>query len=141
MSPEAPFSATHEPTHPMPDIDVQAACVAACVRAATVCSVSADAYLDDPAVADLRAGIRLTLDCVDVLNATATVLSRHFGRMPASVAQLVTASVDAVAACADELELGGHSEHQRRCIDECRRCERACRALLDATRHDGRVRV
>jgi hypothetical protein len=142
MSPDAPFSATHESTHPSPDIDVQAACVAACVRAATVCSVSADAYLDDPDVADLRRGIRLALDAVDVLGATATVLSRHFGALPASVGQLVSASIDAVAACADELELAGPVEHRRRCVDECRRCAHACRALLDAARgHDGHVRV
>jgi hypothetical protein len=38
-----------------PDIDMQAACVAACVRASTVCSVTADACLDEDGVADLRA--------------------------------------------------------------------------------------
>jgi hypothetical protein len=140
MSPDAPSRTTPEPTPLIPDIDAQAACVAACVRTATVCSVSADAYLDDTGVADLRAGIRLTQDCVDVLTATATVLSRHFGTMPAPVRQLVCASIDTVAACADELERGGPAEHRRRCVDECRRCARACRALLDAA-HRGSADV
>lgn len=116
-----------------PDIDIQAACVAACARASTVCAVSANAYLEQEDVADLRACIRLTLDCVDVLGATSTVLSRHFGSTPASVGQLLAACIEAAEACADEVERSAPQLHRQRCVDECRRCARACRVLLQAT--------
>jgi hypothetical protein len=116
-----------------PDIDVQAACVAACVRASTVCSVTADACLDEDGVADLRVGIRLLLDCVDVLTATATVLSRHFGALPVPVGTLLSACADLSATCADEIERSVPIEHGQRCMDECRRAADACDALLEAT--------
>jgi hypothetical protein len=116
-----------------PDIDVQAACVAACVRASTVCSVTADACLDEDGVADLRVGIRLLLDCVDVLTATATVLSRHFGALPAPVGALLSACADLSGTCADEVERSVPIEHGQRCVDECRRAADACDALLEAT--------
>jgi hypothetical protein len=116
-----------------PDIDMQAACVAACVRASTVCSVTADACLDEDGVADLRAAIRLLLDCVDVLTATATVLSRHFGALPVPVGTLLSACADLSATCADEIERSVPIEHGQRCMDECRRAADACDALLEAT--------
>lgn len=115
-----------------PDIDVQAACVAACVRASTVCSVTADACLDDDEVADLRIGIRLLLDCVDVLTATSAVLSRHFGAVPAPVGSLLAACADLSGTCADEIERAAPAEHGQRCVDECRRAADACDALLEA---------
>lgn len=114
-----------------PDIDAQAACVAACVRASTVCSVTADACLDDDAVAELRSGIRLLMDCADVLTATATVLSRHFGTVPSSVGTLLSACVDLTEACADDMEQSGPQEHRQRSVDECRRAASSCRRVLD----------
>jgi hypothetical protein len=117
----------------VPDIDLQAACVAACVRASTVCSVTADACLDDDGVAELRSAIRLLLDCVDVLTATATVLSRHFATMPGSVGTLLSACVDLAEACADEVGRYAPVEHRQRCVDECRRAAYACQSLLDST--------
>ena len=116
-----------------PDIDVQAACVAACVRASTVCSVTADACLDEDGVADLRVGIRLLLDCVDVLTATSTVLSRHFGAIPAPVGTLLSACADLSGMCADEIERSAPIEHGQRCVDECRRAADACDALVVAS--------
>lgn len=116
-----------------PDIDVQAACVAACVRASTVCSVTADACLDEDDVSELRGSIRLLSDCVDVMTATATVLSRHFGALPAPIGTLLTACADLAEACADEVERSAPLEHGQRCMDECRRAADACLALLEAT--------
>lgn len=116
-----------------PDIDTQAACVAACVRASTVCSVTADACLDEDSVAELRVAIRLLLDCVDVMTATATVLSRHFGTMPAPAGTLLSACMSLSDACADEIERSGPLDHRQRCADECRRAAIACRSLLDTT--------
>lgn len=112
------------------DVDAQAACVATCVRAATVCTVCVDDCLDEPD-GGLRTAIRLALDCVDVLTATATVLSRHFDSAPSTARHLLAACIDATKACADELERGDPPQHRRRCAEECRRCARACRALLD----------
>jgi hypothetical protein len=116
-----------------PDIDVQAACVAACVRASTVCSVTADACLDEDGVAELRASIRLLLDCVDVLTTTARVLARHFGALPAAVGALLSACADLSLTCADEIERSAVLETGQRCVGECRRAADACEALLEAT--------
>lgn len=116
------------------DVDAQAACVAALVRASTVCTVCVDGCLDEPAAGRLRTAIRLTLDCVDVLTATAAVLSRHFDSAPTTTRSLLTACISATAACADELEQGEPPEHRRRGAQECRRSEQACRELLDSTR-------
>ena len=116
-----------------PDIDVQAACVAACVRASTVCAVTADACLDEDGVAQLRGCIRLLLDCVDVLTTTAAVLSRHFGTLPSPAETLLSACADLSEACADEIERSGPPEHAERCVNECRRAADACQALLEVT--------
>jgi hypothetical protein len=129
MTPDAPRSrpADH-PAAPM-DVDAQAACVAACVRAATVCTVCVDGCLDEP-VAGVRGAVRLALDCADVLTATASVLSRHFDSATSAARHLVAACITATSACADELEQGDPPEHRRRCAEECRRSEQACRALF-----------
>lgn len=123
MSPSSPGLLT-------PAIDTQAACVAACVRASTVCSVTADACLDEDGVAEFRGSIRLLLDCVDVLTATATVLSRHFGALPTPVGTLLSACADLSTSCAEDLTHAAPVDHGRRCAAECRRAADACEALL-----------
>lgn len=133
MTPNAPPYGTDDPPLVPLDVDAQAACVAACVRAATVCTVCVDGCLDEPG-AGLRTSIRLALDCVDVLTATAAVLSRHFDSAPLSTRHLLAACITATAACADELEQGDPPEHRRRCAAECRRTEQACRTLLASGR-------
>lgn len=122
-----------------PDVDAQAACVAACVRASTVCSVTADACLGEEGVARLRACIRLLLDCVDVLTTTATVLSRHFGTLPAPVETLLSACAELSEACADEVERSAPPEHAERCVNECRRAADTCQALLEVTASSSRT--
>ena len=133
MTPDAPPLPADDLTLVPLDVDAQAACVAALVRAATVCTVCVDGCLDEPATG-LRTAIRLTLDCVDVLTATAAVLSRHFDSAPTTTRDLLGACITATAACADELEHGDPPEHRRRCAQECRRSEQACRELLDSAR-------
>lgn len=135
MTREAPLYRTgdDDATLVAMDVDAQAACVAACVRAATVCTVCVDGCLDEP-VAGLRPAIRLTLDCVDVLTATAAVLSRHFDAAPSGSRHLLAACITATAECAETLEQGDPPEHRRRAAAECRRTAQACRELLGSAR-------
>lgn len=133
MSPHAPTYRTDAPLLVPLDVDAQAACVAALVRAATVCTVCVDGCLDEHGP-DLGRAIRLTLDCVDVLSATAAVLSRHFDAAPTNTRHLLDACIAATSACADVLEQGDPPEHRRRCATECRRTGQACRRLLESSR-------
>jgi hypothetical protein len=60
------------------------------------------------------------------------VLSRHTGYDVRITRAVLEACVTVCRACAQEC--GGHAEmheHCRICAEECRRCERACRDLLD----------
>lgn len=115
------------------DPGLHAACLAACVRAATVCNVTADGLLDAPTVADLREAIRSCLDSASVCSATAAVLSRHAGEVSQTTRWLLETCLEACAASARQCELRATSlEHCRMCAAECRRCEAACQALLAA---------
>lgn len=99
-----------------------------CSRACTAC---ADACLSEEEVADLRRCIRTNLDCGDVCDATARVLSRHT-RYDANVSRtLLEACIVACTACGDECARhASMNEDCRVCAEACRACETACRVLL-----------
>ena len=123
-------------THPWEgnvDRDALATCIEACSGCADSCTSCADACLSEDQVAELRKCIRLNLDCADVCDATARLLTRQTEYdAPVSKAQL-EACRQACATCAEECERHAeHHEHCRLCAEACRSCEQACERLLDA---------
>lgn len=108
-----------------------AATVGALIDCAQTCTACADACLSEGDVDDLRKCIRTNLDCADICDTTARVLSRHTGYDANISRAQLQACVQACASCAEEC--GRHArmhEHCRVCADQCRACEQACRDLL-----------
>lgn len=127
------------PEHPAgtraPALQAVADAVAAAAECAQACTGCADACLADPAVADLRAVIRLTQDCADICTATGRVLTR----MAAGVGDHADAQLDACAracaACAEACERHADRSPQcAACAEACRRCAQAC-LVVTAARH------
>lgn len=113
-----------------------AECIRACVACEQACVACADACLSEEMVGQLRACIRLNLDCADVCASTGRVLSRQTSPDP----ELVRAQVELLALacrkCGDEC--GRHApkhEHCRLCEEACRSCEKACRQFLGSLAH------
>ncbi|WP_433319883.1 four-helix bundle copper-binding protein [Micromonospora chersina] len=99
-----------------------------CAQACTAC---ADACLSEDMVAELTKCIRTNLDCADVCDTTARVLSRHTGYDANVSRSLLEACATACKSCGDECAAhAGMHEHCRVCADSCRACEKACRDLL-----------
>ena len=115
------------------DREQLASCIEACFACAAICTSCADACLSEDMVADLRKCIRLDLDCADICDATARVLTRQTEYdAPMSKRQLDSCR-QACATCAEECEQHAEMhEHCRICAEACRRCEQACQQLLDA---------
>jgi hypothetical protein len=103
------------------------------VSCAQACTACADACLGEEMVADLTTCIRGDLDCADVCDTTARVLSRQTGSDANVNRTLLTACIAACVACGDECERhAGMHEHCRICAEACRACEAACGELLAA---------
>jgi len=101
-----------------------------CAQACTAC---ADACLRESDVEDLRACIRLNLDCADICETTARVLSRHTGFDANLARATLEACAQACRSCGDECARhAAMHEHCRVCADACRRCEKACHELIAA---------
>lgn len=95
------------------------------------CTACADACLSEQNVADLAKCIRTDLDCADICDVTARVLSRHTGYDANITRAQLQSCAQACSACAAECERhADHHEHCRVCAETCRRCAEACRALL-----------
>jgi hypothetical protein len=108
-----------------------AATVGALIDCAQACTACADACLSEADVENLRKCIRTNLDCADICDTTARVLSRHTGYDANISRAQLQACVQACVSCAEEC--GRHAsmhEHCRVCADQCRACEQACRDLL-----------
>ncbi len=115
------------------DRELLATCIAACIECAQACTACADACLSEDMVADLRKCIRTDLDCADLCETTARVLSRHTGYDATITRAVLTACMTACRSCADECEAhASMHEHCRLCAEACRACEQACQALLAA---------
>lgn len=113
------------------DRDALARCISECERCAQACTACADACLSEQAVEALTLCVRLNLDCADVCDATARLLSRHTGHQTAIARAQLQACAVACAACAEECERHAEAhEHCRICAEACRGCESACRDLL-----------
>ncbi|WP_219509023.1 four-helix bundle copper-binding protein [Nonomuraea ceibae] len=107
--------------------------VLALIDCAQACTACADACLSEEQVGELRKCVRTNLDCADICQATARVLSRHTGYDANISRALLEACITACRSCADEC--GRHAEmheHCRICAERCRACEQTCRSLLEA---------
>jgi hypothetical protein len=107
-------------------------CIEECIACAQACTACADACLSEDMVGDLAKCIRTGMDCADICNTTASVLSRHTGYDANITRAILQACATACKACADEC--GRHSEmdHCRICAEACRSCEQACNGLMRA---------
>jgi uncharacterized membrane protein len=113
------------------DRQLFADCIAACQECAEACTACADACLSEEMVAELRTHLRSNLDCADVCDTTARVLSRHTGYDANITRAVLEACIQVCKSCGDEC--ASHAEmheHCKVCADACRRCEDACRAVL-----------
>jgi hypothetical protein len=109
-----------------------AAAIDACLRCVQSCTTCANADLVEDDVAEMRTCIARCLNCADVCEATARLLSRPADSEPAVVQLLLQACVRTCASCADEC--ARHAQHHRHCAiceNVCRACVEACTALLD----------
>jgi hypothetical protein len=120
--------------HPQPtSMDVAAVthAVDAAFECSQVCTSCADACLAEDMVAELRYCIRTNLDCADICNTTARVLSRQTEPDMGLLRAQLGACVQACKACGDECEKhASMHEHCAVCAASCRQCEEACNALL-----------
>ncbi len=115
------------------DRDLLAECIEACFACAQTCTACADACLAEDMVAELRACIRLNLDCADICDSTGRVLSRQTDYNSTISRTVLEACRAACRACGDECtEHAEMHEHCRICAEACRRCEQACDALLSS---------
>lgn len=95
------------------------------------CTACADACLSEDMVADLGKCIRSDLDCADICDTTARVLSRHTGYDANLTHAQVQACAQACKSCGDECARHAEMhEHCRICAEACRACEQACDELL-----------
>ncbi|WP_225997007.1 four-helix bundle copper-binding protein [Myceligenerans pegani] len=100
------------------------------IECAQACTACADACLSEDTVAELTKCIRTNLDCADICETTARVLSRHTGYDANISRSLLDACITACQTCGDECERhAGTHEHCRVCAEACRSCESACREL------------
>lgn len=115
------------------DRQLLAECVAACVGCAQACTACADACLSEDMVAGLTRCIRTDLDCADICDATARVVSRHTGYDANLTRAVLQACAQACRSCGDECARHADMhEHCRLCAEACRGCEEACHRLLAA---------
>ena len=111
--------------HLVEAIDAASACT-------QICTACADACLAEEMVADLRRCIRLDLECADICDVTARMLSRQTEPNVALLRAQLAVCVEACRLCADECALHAKMhEHCRLCAESCRTCEEVCVRLLD----------
>jgi hypothetical protein len=103
------------------------------IDCAQTCTACADACLSEPDIDPLRKCIRSDLDCADICDVTARVLSRHTGYDANTTRTQLQACIQACTSCADECDKhAAMHEHCRICAETCRRCAEACQSLLSA---------
>ncbi|HWE08360.1 MAG TPA: four-helix bundle copper-binding protein [Solirubrobacteraceae bacterium] len=110
-----------------------AAAIDACLRCVQSCTSCAAADLVEDDVAEMRACIARCLNCADICNAVARLLSRPTASEPAVIHPLLQACVRACASSAEECARHAqHHVHCALCEQACRACVEACTALLGA---------
>src|SRR6266498_2446765 len=68
-----------DPSQPLLDKQLLARCIDTCLECGQACTACADADLDEQMVSDLVKCARLNLDCADMCQTTARVLTRQTG--------------------------------------------------------------
>ena len=114
------------------DASMLAAAIDAMTDCAQACITDTDADLGEQNVTEMIRCIRLCLDCADVCTAAVGVTSRPAGYDADVTKPLLQACVAICKSCGDECERHAHMPHCQVCAEACRRCEHACRELLDA---------
>jgi hypothetical protein len=108
-------------------------CIDTCLECLQACTACADADLGEQTVADLVKCARLNLDCADMCDTTARVLSRQTGYERDLTRAVVRACVQACKVCGDECDRHAQMhEHCRVCAEVCHRCQRVCDETLAA---------
>jgi len=121
------------PTATPLDVGEVAAAIDACLNCVQSCTSCADEDLAEQNVEEMRRCIALCLDCADVCDLTARLLSRPAHWNSFVIHRVLQACSRICAECAEEC--ARHAAHHRHCaICErvCRVCVQACNALLDA---------
>lgn len=113
--------------------DILATCVAACLKCSLASTACSDACLAESDIAVLAKCIRNDLDCADLCDATAKVLTRQTAYDVALMRSVVTACLNAIVVCAEECERhAAHHKHCEICAMVCREAQNACEAFLAA---------
>jgi hypothetical protein len=115
------------------DVSEVAAAIDACLACVQSCTSCADEDLAEDDVENMRQCIALCLNCVEVCDVTARLLSRPAHWNPFVIHRLLQACVRVCSDCAEEC--ARHAHHHRHCaICErvCRVCVQACNTVLDA---------
>ena len=107
-----------------------ASTIDALTECSEACTACADACLSEGMVADLTKTIRTNMDCADICNATARVLSRHTGYDANITRSLLEACIMACRSAADECDEHAEMPHCSICAEVCRSCQRSCEELL-----------
>jgi hypothetical protein len=111
--------------------DAVAAAIDACLRCVQSCTTCANADVAEDDVAEMRRCIAQCLNCADVCDAAARLLSRPAYSDPAVIHPLLQACVGTCTSSAEECARHApHHVHCAICEKVCRACVEACRALL-----------
>lgn len=123
-------------THPAPASDAGEeafALVRAAAECTYTCTTCADACLEEDDPSDLRACIRLNLDCAGICSETARLIARPGAQDRTVLQAQLEACIVACRACAEECERhADHHEHCRICAESCRECADACERMTGA---------
>ena len=108
-------------------------CIETCLECGQACTACADADLGEQMVADLVKCARLNLDCADMCQTTARVLTRQTGYDRDLTRAVVQACVQACEVSGDECDRHAQMhEHCRVCAEVCHRCQQVCEEMLAA---------
>ena len=116
-------------------IDALVVCSQACTACADACLSESDDVLPQ-----LTRCIRDNLDCADICETTARVLSRHTGYDANLTRAQVEAAMQALTTCGDSCaEHGAAHDHCRICEQACRETERVLGQLRPSLEPSGRA--
>lgn len=106
-------------------------CIEMCQRCVASCTACADECLGQADIAQFRRCIRLNLDCAEVCNTVARLVSRRGQPELSSLRALLEAATTICAATASEAQK--HAETHEHCklnAEICLACARGCDAAL-----------
>lgn len=114
------------------DREALAETIDACFSCAQTCTACADACLSeaDEHLPHVRRCIATDTTCADLCVTTGRILSRHTAYDANVTRAVLEACIAACRAGADECAQHTDMPHCVTCAEECRRCLRACEALL-----------